>query len=90
MATSNNPSLRDELQDCNDRLDHWLKRSLGMSLRTYKIIKAATQLVGAAAGIYAMSKGAPPLAAFGMITTIIAGPETLEYLVENGERRQDQ
>jgi hypothetical protein len=61
-----------------------------MSLRTYKIIKALTQLIGAAAGIFAMSKGAPPLAAFTMITAIIAGPETLEYLIEIGERQQDQ
>jgi hypothetical protein len=60
-----------------------------MSLVTYKIIKALTQLVGAAAGIFAMSKGAPPLAAFAMITAIIAGPETLEYLVENSERQRE-
>ena len=56
-----------------------------MSLRTFKSIKAVTQLVGAAAGIYAMSLGAPPLATFALTAVIISGPEALEYLINQGE-----
>ena len=51
-----------------------------MTLKTFKTIKALTQLVGAGAGIYAMSLDAPPLAAFALIAIIISGPEALEYL----------
>lgn len=85
MATSNTPSLREELQDCNERLDRKLRASIGMTIKTYKTVKALTQLVGAAAGIYAMSLGAPPLAAFTIIAVIVSGPETLEYLINNSD-----
>jgi hypothetical protein len=52
-----------------------------MTLKAFKVIKAVTQLVGAAAGIYAMSLGAPPLATFAMMVLIISGPEAMEYLI---------
>ncbi|MFC6975801.1 hypothetical protein ACFQL1_15815 [Halomicroarcula sp. GCM10025709] len=55
-----------------------------MSLRLFKIIKQLTQLTGVAAGIYAMSLGAPPLATFAMMAVIITGPEGLEYFIEKG------
>jgi len=54
-----------------------------MTLKTFKTIKALTQLVGAGAGIYAMSLDAPPLAAFALIAIIISGPEALEYLIND-------
>ena len=84
MATTNDPSLKQELDAYNDRLDSRLRSALGMSIKAFKVIKASTQLVGAAAGIYAMSLGAPPLASFALIAIIVSGPEALEYLIESG------
>lgn len=84
MATKN-PPLKRELAEYNDRLDHCLRSRYGMTLRVFKAIKLTTQLVGAAGGIYAMSLGAPPLAALAMMTVIISGPEALEYFIENGD-----
>jgi len=52
-----------------------------MSFRTYKIIKAITQLVAVGAGVYAMHLGAPPLNAFALIAVILSGPEVAEYLL---------
>jgi hypothetical protein len=75
------PSLKQELDSYNDALDHCLRSRFGMSLKTFKTIKALTQLVGAGAGIYAMSLGAPPLATFAMMALIITGPEGMEYLI---------
>ncbi|MCF2208638.1 hypothetical protein KVP02_13430 [Halobacterium salinarum] len=53
-----------------------------MSFKLFKTIKVLTQLVGAVAGAYAMSKGAPPFATFVLIATIVSGPEVLEYFIE--------
>ncbi|MFC6973634.1 hypothetical protein ACFQL1_01480 [Halomicroarcula sp. GCM10025709] len=82
MSTSR--PLNQELAAYNDRLDHCLRSQYGMSLRLFKIIKQLTQLTGVAAGIYAMSLGAPPLATFAMMAVIITGPEGLEYFIEKG------
>lgn len=84
MSTTN-PSLKQELAQYNDDLDRCLRGRYGMTLKAFKAIKATTQLVGAGAGIYAMSKGAPPLATFAMMTVIISGPEALEFLINNGD-----
>lgn len=83
MATQRPQSLRDELATYNARLDRCLRLRYGMSLKTFKAIKAATQLVGAAAGIYAMSLEAPPLAALAMVTLMVTGPEAMEYFINN-------
>ncbi|MDL0133573.1 hypothetical protein [Halobacterium salinarum] len=53
-----------------------------MSLKTFKLIKASTQFLGAAAGIYAMQLGADPLLALAMTTGMVLGPEWLEQLIE--------
>lgn len=82
MATTK--SLRQELAEYNRSLDICLRRRYGMPLKVFKTIKALTQLIGAAAGIYAMSRGAPPLATFAMMTVIISGPEALEFLINSG------
>jgi hypothetical protein len=82
MATNNQSSLRDELVSYNQDLEACLRSRVGMSLKTFKTIKALTQLVGAAAGVYAMSEGAPPFATFVVIATVISGPEVLEYFIE--------
>lgn len=82
MSTSR-PSLKQELEAYNARLDHRLRSRYGMTLKTFKTLKAATQLVGAAAGIYAMHLGADPMLAFALVAFIIGGPEAIEYLVEN-------
>lgn len=80
MSTTR-PSLKQELDEYNDSLDHCLRSRFGMTLRTFKTVKATTQLVGAAAGVYAMSLGAPPLATFAIMALIITGPEGMEYLI---------
>lgn len=52
-----------------------------MTLKLFKIIKAFTQLIGAASGVYAMHLGADPLTAFALVAFIISGPEALEYVI---------
>lgn len=52
-----------------------------MTLKTFKTIKAATQLIGSAAGVYAMYLGGDPVLVFGMLVIIISGPESLEYFI---------
>ncbi|WP_277540213.1 hypothetical protein [Haloarcula laminariae] len=81
---SRKPTLRTELAQYNQSLDARLRGRYGMTLKLFKLVKALTQLAGAAGGVYAMSLGAPPLATFAMMTVIIAGPEGLEYLIEQG------
>lgn len=78
MGTSR--SFRADLERCNATL----ASVYGMSFRTYKLVKAVTQLLGAAAGVYAMSLGAPPLVSFALIATIISGPELIEVLIAQG------
>ncbi|QRY26375.1 hypothetical protein [Halobacterium sp. BOL4-2] len=82
MATNNQDSLRDELASYNHDLDASLRSRVGMSLKTFKTIKALAQLTGAIAGGYAMSQGAPPFATFILIATVVSGPEVLEYFIE--------
>lgn len=76
-------SLRAEVCEYNNQLDVALRDKVGISLKTYKIIKNMTQLVGAAAGVYAMFLGADPLTAFALIAMIIVGPEGIEYVLTN-------
>ncbi len=85
MATSKphtKPSLRDELASYNDDLEACLRSHVGMSLKTFKVIKALTQFFGSAAGIYAMYLGADPLLALAMTTGMVLGPEGLEQAIE--------
>lgn len=81
---STNLSLHDELHQYNRRCDSWLRSRYGMSFRTFKVVKATTQLIGVVAGIYAMTLGADPLAALGIIALIYTGPEAAEYLISQG------
>jgi hypothetical protein len=74
-------TLSSELHDYNESLDNCLRSRHGMSLRTFKTLKAVVQLVGAAAGVYAMQLGAPPLAALALITLMVTGPEGMEYII---------
>lgn len=84
MATTQNPHLSAEIAEYNQRLAERLSDRVGISLQTYKVIKALTQLVGAAAGVYAMQQGADPMTAFALIAFIIGGPELFEYVLTNG------
>lgn len=84
-AQKSRETLHDELERYNAALDSRLRGRYGMSLKTFKIIKAVTQLMGAAAGIYAMSLEAPPLAALAMVTIMVSGPEAMEYFINNAE-----
>ena len=81
MATNNNQTLRDELASYNQHVDAVLRERLGMSFKTFKAIKASTQLVGGLAGIYAMHLGAPPMNALILTTAMIVGPEGLEVVL---------
>lgn len=83
MATSKHQqSLRDELASYNRDLESCLRSRAGMSLKTFKLIKASTQFLGGAAGIYAMYLGADPLLALAMTTGMVLGPEGLEQAIE--------
>jgi len=53
-----------------------------MSFRTFKVLKATTQLVGMAGGLYAMHLGLDPGLAFGMMAFIWGGPEAIEVILE--------
>lgn len=79
-----NPTLAQELRARNYRADQRLRGLTGMSFRAFKIIKAVTQLVGMIAGVYAISQGADPLSALGIMGLIWAGPEGIEVLLEAG------
>lgn len=83
FAMSTSHSLQYELDQCNDRLDCFLRERFNVSLRVYKIIKAVTQLLGVAAGVYAISQGADAMTGFALIATIITGPEALEAYFSN-------
>lgn len=86
MATERSPqTLKDELASYNTRLDRILRGRYGMSLQTFKTIKASAQLTGGLAGAYAMYLGAPPWPTMVLVATIISGPEILEYLINNAE-----
>lgn len=82
MSTPN-PSLKTELAEYNRRLDRCLRTRYQMTLRTYRLIKATTQLLGVAAGILAMTQGADPMYAFALIAGIIGGPELFEMALES-------
>jgi hypothetical protein len=80
MSTTR-PSLKKELEEYNSNLDRCLRSRFGVTLKTFKTIKAAAQLAGAAAGIYAMHLGADPMTSFALVAIILSGPEALEYLI---------
>jgi hypothetical protein len=82
METTTNTPLRKELRAYNTRLDAMLRSRYGMTLRTFKLVKAVTQLAGVGAAIYAMTLGAPPLGALAMATIMVSGSEVLEILIE--------
>jgi len=81
MATRES-TLRDEICEYNNHLDESLRSRYGMSFRTFKVVKALTQLAGVGAAMYAMTLGSPPLAALAMATIMVSGPEVLEILIE--------
>jgi len=74
-------ALNADLARYNRQLDDFCHTHWGISVRTYKIIKAMTQLVGTALAFYAISEGADPLTVFLGVTFIIGGPEAFEYIV---------
>lgn len=80
MATRK-PSLSVELQRYNNTLDAAMRHFFGMSVRTFKLIKAVTQLIGVGAGVYAMTLGADPTTALVIIAFIYAGPEVAEHVL---------
>ena len=85
MATTSQPTrFRDEITECNHRLDSVLRTRVGITVRTYKVIKALTQLVGSSAVVYGMTLGADPGFAILLLTVIISGPEAFEAILTEG------
>jgi hypothetical protein len=78
MATNTRRSNRESISQCNRSVTAWF----GVSLFTYKSIKATTQLAGVAAGFYAIAEGADPMTTFVIIGLIVSGPEMMEYLID--------
>jgi hypothetical protein len=54
-----------------------------VSLRVYKTIKATTQLIAVASGVFAIHQGADPMTVFALIAAIVTGPEMMEYIWAN-------
>lgn len=83
MSTAQ-PRLADELEEYNDHLDRSLRRTLGMSIKTWKTIKATTQLIGVLGVLWHTTLPGeldPPLAAL-LITAIIGGAEAIELIIQ--------
>jgi hypothetical protein len=83
MATDKQ-TLAAELRQQESTLDAACRRRLGISVRTYKIIKALTQLIGAAGGVYALVwTPADPVTVYALLALIIVGPEAFETFLTN-------
>ena len=84
MSTTR-PTLTQELVEYNDHLDRCLRRTLGMSIKTWKTIKATTQLVGVLGVLWLTTLPGeldPQLAAL-LITIILGGAEAIEIIIQN-------
>ncbi|SEQ31328.1 hypothetical protein [Natrinema salaciae] len=88
MATrQHHPTTRESIRKCNEAVS----RRFHVTLAVYKTIKATTQLLGVAGGVYAIQQGADPMTALTIIGAILVGPEILEYTIANeGHPRSDQ
>lgn len=82
------PSFSRDLKEYNQRLDHCLRENYGMTFRTWKTIKALTQLAGTGAAIYAMSLGADPMTSLVLATVMVSGPEVLEYVIQTDTTKE--
>jgi hypothetical protein len=60
-----------------------------VSLKVYKSIKAATQLVAVSAGFYAMTTGTDPGLVYPLMVAVLVGPEALEYAWANGSAKSN-
>lgn len=76
-------SLTTELQEHHQRCDRRLKELTGMGYRTFRKIKAFTQLIGITGGWYAMYLGADPGFALLLMTVMWAGPEAVEAVLDD-------
>lgn len=84
MSTTH-PSFAKELAEYNDRLDHCLRCKYGMSINTWKTIKATAQLAGVLGVLWLVTlpgELGPQLAAL-LITAIIGGAEAVEIIIQN-------
>ena len=78
--------LTTSITDCNRCLDATLRRRFGVTLRTYKTLKAFVQLVSAALAFYVVSQGGDPLTTFALFTAILIGPEAVETILVTDDR----
>lgn len=91
MATRNPPkqTLIESIAKRNHDLDCTLKRRFGVGLKTYKTIKAVTQLASVATGFYAISQGADPTTTYALVAAILVGPEAVETVITNATTDTD-
>lgn len=88
--STNRPTLAHELVEYNDHLDRSLRRTLGMSITTWKTIKATTQLVGVLGVLWLVTLPGelhPQLAAL-LITVILGGAEAVEIIIQNASTEE--
>jgi len=79
-------SLSGDIKRYNADLNVGCQRNLGITVETFKTVKAITQLAGILMGGFAIQQGAPPFATFLGIVLIWGGPEYFELLLHrNGE-----
>lgn len=81
--STHKPSFTDEIAQCNHQLDCLLRERFSVSVRVYRTIKALTQLLAVAAGIFAITEGADATTTFLVIGTIVVGPEAIETVITN-------
>jgi hypothetical protein len=80
MSYRNTPSNREEISRCQLTAS----RRFNVSLKVYKSLKAATQLIAVSAGFYAMAIGTDPGLVYPLMVAVLIGPEALEYTWANG------
>lgn len=82
--------LSRELKTYNDRLEDACRREFGVSLRTFKTIKATAVLIGVV-GVFwtvTLTEGTDPELAAIIVGFMIAGSELAEYFLQ--ARTQDE
>lgn len=90
MSTTNPPrsSLLESIANCNRCVGTTVKSRFGVGLKTYKTIKATTQLVATLGALYAMHLGLEPFYGAALIAAILYGPEYAEAILTNAKRER--
>lgn len=75
-----------EVCEHNKRLDEYFRERFGVTLFTWKSIKALWQLAAVGLAFYAISEGAAPFPTFALLVVLLVGPDAFEYIAigDNG------